>query len=396
MFVAWKDLWCAKGRFTLMGTVIVLIALLVGLLSGLTAGLGKENTSAVTGLHADRLSFAAPAGDEGVSFTNSRVTEPTWQEWAQEDGVTSADPLGITMTKAEAGGAVQSLAAFGVPPTSALAIHAGFSDTEGDAADGAGPLDSGRVVLSERAAKELGLREGGNFQLGGAEVEVSAVSGEAMYSHAPVVWTSLESWQHLANPASSGSTREPGSFADAGEAGNASGADARELSATVIALNTTRTDGLTATDQRLRTKTVTLEDSLQAIGSHTAENSSLQLMRGFLFVISALVIGAFFTVWTIQRSRDVAVLKALGASTGYVLRDALGQAAVLLLLGTGTGTALSAALGLVVRDTVPYVLEPATVLLPALVMTVLGLLGAALPLRRLTTVDPLTALGSAR
>jgi hypothetical protein len=38
-------------------------------------------------------------------------------------------------------------------------------------------------------------------------------------------------------------------------------------------------------------------------------------MRGFLFAISALVIGAFFTVWTIQRGGDVAVLKALGAST---------------------------------------------------------------------------------
>ena len=37
-------------------------------------------------------------------------------------------------------------------------------------------------------------------------------------------------------------------------------------------------------------------------------------MRGFLFVISALVVGAFFTVWTIQRSGDIAVLKALGAS----------------------------------------------------------------------------------
>lgn len=43
-----------------MGSVVVLITLLVGLLSGLTAGLARENISAVTGLDADHLAFAAP------------------------------------------------------------------------------------------------------------------------------------------------------------------------------------------------------------------------------------------------------------------------------------------------------------------------------------------------
>ena len=40
MFVAWRDLRFAKGRFALMGTVIVLITRWSGLLSGLTAGPG--------------------------------------------------------------------------------------------------------------------------------------------------------------------------------------------------------------------------------------------------------------------------------------------------------------------------------------------------------------------
>ncbi len=119
-------------------------------------------------------------------------------------------------------------------------------------------------------------------------------------------------------------------------------------------------------------------------------------MRGFLFAISALVI-AFFTVWTIQRSGDVAVLKALGASTPCLLRDALGRAVVMLVLGTGLGAALAAgARGPDRRGAVPFVLDPATVLVPAAVMIALGALGAALSVRRITAVDPLTALGSAR
>ncbi|SEQ95908.1 putative ABC transport system permease protein [Streptomyces radiopugnans] len=65
--------------------------------------------------------------------------------------------------------------------------------------------------------------------------------------------------------------------------------------------------------------------SLSAIGSYTSEDGSLQLMRGFLFALSAPVVGAFCTVWTIQRSGDVAVLKALGASTEGLLKDVLAR-----------------------------------------------------------------------
>jgi putative ABC transport system permease protein len=120
-------------------------------------------------------------------------------------------------------------------------------------------------------------------------------------------------------------------------------------------------------------------------------------MRGFLFAISALVIGAFFTVWTIQRSGDIAVLKALGAATPYLLKDALGQAVLMLAAGAGLGTALAAGLGAVISGSdVPFVLDAPTVLVPAAVMVVLGVLGAGLSVRRITAVDPLTALGSAR
>src|SRR5690242_10416412 len=103
MFVAWRDLRFAKGRFALMGTVVVLITLLVGLLSGLTAGLARENTSAVTGLNADHLAFAAPPGGRSVSFTDSSVGADAWRAWAGRPGVEAAQPLGIRTLNATAG-----------------------------------------------------------------------------------------------------------------------------------------------------------------------------------------------------------------------------------------------------------------------------------------------------
>ncbi|MEH1013155.1 FtsX-like permease family protein [Micromonospora sp. CPCC 206060] len=361
MFVAWRDLRFARGRFALMGTVVLLMTLLVTLLSGLTAGLGRESTSAITGLPADHLVFSAPAGQE-PSFTESTVSEPLWREWARVPGVTATAPLGITTTRATAGQRSAALSVFGIAPGSFLDPAAGH-------------LADGRVVLSTGAAEALDVRRGQSLTLAGHPVQVAVVSGDASYSHTPVVWASLADLRRLA----------PG--ADSGTA---------DRTATVLALRTTGDADLAAADERLGTTTVTRSQALSAIGSYTSENGSLQLMRGMLFAISALVIGAFFTVWTIQRSGDIAVLKALGATTGYLLRDALGQAVVLLVAGTGLGAAIAVGLGSVAASTVPFVLDATSVLLPAAVMVVLGAVGAALSVRRITSVDPLTALGSAR
>ncbi|NIH80457.1 putative ABC transport system permease protein [Amycolatopsis viridis] len=345
-----------------MASVIVLITLLVGLLSGLTAGLGRQNVSAITDLPADKIAFQAPGGGQELSYSNSTVTERQWQQWSAAPGVEHAEPLGITTTKATAGDRSTGVSAFGVGPGSRLAPH---SDK----------ITSSATVLSTAAAADLGVQPGDSLTLSGRQLEVAAVGGDGHFSHLPVIWTSLDTWQKTAPP--TGSELGP--------------------RATVIALQTTSQADTALTDRQAGTTTVATEDSLSAIGSYSSENGSLQLMRGFLFAISALVVGAFFTVWTIQRSGDVAVLKALGASTGSLLKDALGQAVVLLVGCASVGTGIAAAVGaLVSGSAVPFLLAPATVVLPAAVMVLLGVLGAVLSIRRITSVDPLTALGSVR
>ncbi|MGW7269789.1 ABC transporter permease [Streptomyces sp. NPDC054864] len=363
MFVAWRDLRFAKGRFALMGAVVVLITLLVGLLSGLTAGLARENTSAITGLPADRIAFAAPPSGQSVSFTDSQVEERAWKTWAEQPGVRSAEPIGISTLNATAGDRSAAVSTFGVEPDSGIA-PAGIAP--------------GEAVLSEKAATDLGVGPGDTVRLGGSgsgvEERVARVASDASYSHTPVVWTVLDDWQGLGHRGTS-----------------------MDEQATIIALRTGGGADLAAGDEAAGTETKSLDGALTAIGSYQAENGSLQLMRGFLFVISALVIGAFFTVWTIQRAGDIAVLKALGASTPYLLRDALGQAVLILAAGTALGTGIAAVVGAAISGgDVPFVLDPPTVLWPAAVMIALGALGAGLSVRRITAVDPLTALGSAR
>lgn len=336
MFIAWRDLLHARGRFALITGVIMLIAVLVGLLSGLTAGLSRDSTSAVTHLHTTYLTFS---GSE-PSFTTSRIP--------LDSADTTSSPLGLATTRAAKGDQMIAVTAGGTRPASAVTPEA-----KG--------ISAGVVVLTRPAADDLKAARGDKIQIGGQPYVVGAIRGDDSFAHTPVVWMTLGDWQQSTG------------------AGN---------TATVLASDVNNAPtGFT---------TVSRSDAVNAIASHKSENGSLQLIRGFLFGISALVIGAFFTVWTVQRSRDIAVLKALGASTRYLLRDAIGQAAVLLAAGTLLGAAFVWAGSLLAAGAVPFVFDFSTIAVPLLVLDLIGVVGAALAVRQVTSINPLTALGGTR
>ena len=123
MFVAWRDLKVAKGRFALIATVVTLITVLVTFLAGLTGGLAAQNISALTSLDADRMVLAT-AGDEQPTFADSVVTQQDADAWAGQAGVTDVKPLGISTALATAAHEVpQELG------DAAILIRAGYSRT---------------------------------------------------------------------------------------------------------------------------------------------------------------------------------------------------------------------------------------------------------------------------
>jgi len=355
VFIALRDLRFARGRFGLMATVIALISLLVVLLSGLTTGLSDQSVSAIASLPDDHIAFAAPAAGEKMSFTTSRVTGSQSESVAGQKGVQAAAPLGIAPAQLSAHGKEIAVAAFGADPGSFLSPTG---------------LRDGTVVLSRELATHEKLTVGDKVAVGGDTLTIAALADHASFNHMPVAWIARSAWRKL----------------DA--AGGAEG--------TVIAMRTNGSADLTALDLANHTLTTDRQGALAGIGSYTAENGSLTLMRILLLAVSALVVGAFFTVWTIQRTPDLAVLKAMGASTGYLVKDALVQALTVLMIGGGVGTLLAAGLGWVAAQTVPFVVSPATTLIPLLALLAVGMVGAASSLRRIATVDPLTALGAAR
>ncbi|MDK4236522.1 ABC transporter permease [Corynebacterium pseudodiphtheriticum] len=393
MFLALRDIVSARGRFSLISFVVGLITVLLVMLTGLTGGLAKHNTSALEALAPERYVFTS---DE-PSFQESQVTTSDVQEWQElVDADSQVIPLGTVQTRLEAGSAM-GVAVLGLPagtkvpaPVVSGAGAAGSEIAGATAADAAAEADSAAsqelqepqeavlgedgIVLSREIVSEAGVQPGETVEIGGVEQPVTAVVEDEHYSHQPVVWVSIQVWQRI-------------SRAQDDVVGTVLAVDTRTRHAGSL-----RDEEWQDAENQTGDSAATVEDSFSGLAAYRSEQASLQLIQVLLYAISALVTVAFLSVWTIQRSRDLSVLRALGASPGYVWKDALGQAAVVVGIGVVFGAGVGWAAGVWAGGSVPFDLQWTTIVVPAAGIWVLGMCGALVATRRVKKIDPASAL----
>lgn len=375
-FLAVRELSFARGRFALMGAVVALITVLMVLLSGLSVGLVNDGVSGLRSLPTSSFAFQKGV-QESSAFSRSVVSTSAATTWAAQPGVAAATPFGNTLVNGRAGDGVDvDLALFGVTLKS-------FLDPTPES--GRRLSGDGQIVLA-RSTDTAGIAIGDTVRLepSGQKLEVVGfLKGQHTFGHVDVGYVSLRSWQQ----------------AKAG-LGDAEPLPRRVLDeATAIAVQDASGSKVdrTAGDHAAGTTSMTREESFVASPGYSAETSTLQLIQVFLYLISALVVGAFFTVLTIQRKGEIAVLRALGASTGYLLRESILQSVVLLVGSAAVGVAAGVGLGIAIGATdMPFALEAGPIAGATALLLVLGVIGAGIAVLRITRVDPLTALGGNR
>ncbi|MBD2894129.1 putative ABC transporter permease [Actinomadura sp. RB99] len=369
MFLALRDLRFARGRFLLMGTVIALISVLAAVLTGLSSGLVGDGVSALRAMPVTH--FAFQRGVEGDLYSRSTVPAGDAAAWAARPGVRRAAAYGNQLAHAKNArtGRDLDIAVFGMEPGSFIAPRPAAGRALGSVPDG--------VLISARLADD-GVRIGDTLRVerSGAALPVIGTVGDRSFTHVAVVYAPLRTWQrvHYGLPGTPPAQAYQQATAIALDAAPsvAGGGDAQVL---------------------------TKEKSYSASPGFAAETATMTLIKVFLYLISMLVVAAFFVVWTVQRRGEIALVRALGGSAWYLARDAVAQVLVVLVSATAVGTAagvgITAGLHAASR-TVPIALEAAPLATAAGLLIVLGVLGTVAALRRVTSVDPLTALGGHR
>ena len=124
-------------------------------------------------------------------------------------------------------------------------------------------------------------------------------------------------------------------------------------------------------------------------------NTFVHSMIALAAAIGFLVI--FLSMYTtiIERTRDIGVLKSLGASKSYIVRALLGETALMCLGGIVTGILMSLAARFLMRELFPtltILITPAWILRAAGLAVAAGLAGTTYPAWLASRKDPVEAL----
>jgi putative ABC transport system permease protein len=116
---------------------------------------------------------------------------------------------------------------------------------------------------------------------------------------------------------------------------------------------------------------------------------ALAVTIGFLVILLSM----YTTV--IERTRDIGVLKSIGASKAYIIRALLGESAFICVIGIGVGIAFSYAARAMFLSSFPtlsILITPDWIVRAALIALAGGLLGASYPAWMASRKDAIEAL----
>ncbi len=131
-----------------------------------------------------------------------------------------------------------------------------------------------------------------------------------------------------------------------------------------------------------------------SLGSQTLAVRLLWIFAGAALLISIAGIYGLLAYNVSQRTRDIGLRMALGATRGNVIQLVLKQAVLLLVIGVAIGIGAALSVGSVLRSflygVVPY--DAMTIVGVCLLLLACGLFASYIPARRASRIDPIKAL----
>ena len=343
--VGFRDLIWRRRRFLVAMLAAALVFAITLVLSGLTASLHRETSTTVKAIGAD--AWVVPPGSSGA-FTNTETLPASLANTiASEPGVQGAIPLVLALQTAHMPAATD-MNVIGYRP-------GGFVNP---------PLTSGRALGHDGEIVvdvTLGRHIGDRVLIGTRDFSVvGTTKGVSYLGGIGAGFITLRDAQAILF------SGQP--FATA-----------------IVTRGFPRSGGskFTVLDnaQVLRDLRRPVRMASQTIG----------LLDLLLWTIAAGIIGAILYVSALERTRDFAVLKAIGAPNRFVLAGLASQAIVLSLIAAAVAIAFSFALAPLfpMAVDVPFLAYPLLIV----VSIVVGSLASIAGLRRALSIDPALAFG---
>jgi putative ABC transport system permease protein len=347
LFAALRDMQWRRRRFVIAIASTGLVFAMTLVLTGLANGFRVEAQRTVDSMGVD--AFVVKAGAPGPFMGSTPFAARDLALLAATPGVIAAAPLACApSTVIREGTATRNATAFGAPERGP-----GMPTVT----QGRAPSMPDEVAVSST----LGQHVGDLLQVGAETLRiVGIVPNSTALAKTPNIFLTTEGLQHVAY-------------------------NGQPLITSI---------GIVGTPGQVPSGYETL-DRAAAIGNLMVPlkvaADAITILAVLLWIVAALIVGSVVYLSALERVRDFAVFKAIGAPTRSILAGLALQAVVVALLSAVLGVALSQLLAplfpmIVVVPTRAYLALP-------VIAIVIGLLASVAGLRRAVAVDPALAFG---
>ncbi|WP_086428081.1 ABC transporter permease [Staphylococcus cornubiensis] len=350
MKIALNELKFYKFKYLLITFIVILLASMVLFITGLAQGLARENIALIDQFKSERFVIQK---DVDQQLEKSNINAQTQQEI--EKNVKTA-PLKLAMATIKHQDNKTDVIFATMP-----------KDERPQLKTGELPQKSNEVVLNQKLAGE-GVKIGDKVNVEDKNVTLKVVGffDDAMYAHTNIAMTTDDGLKVIAGD---------------------------HVATSLYFLNDATAQQIKNVKGISGVEVVNKQDLTDAIPSYQAEQAPLNMMIVSLFVITAIVLTAFFYVMTIQKTAEIGILKAIGIKTSHLLWSLLFQILFVTMLGVIIALLLITGLEAALPVTMPFFINGSMMLLVVVVFIIVAVVGALLSLVRVFKIDPIEAIG---
>ncbi len=377
MNLAYRDIRHNLGRFLLTCFGLSLLLGVVLSMIGIYRGLVEDALTLVRAPRADV--WVVESGTRGPFAESSRIPGDTREAIARLHGVTAAGAVTYQSVETEHAGRKLRLYVVGYKP--------GRPGGPEHIATGRGIGRSHYELIADRRS---GLALGDRLRLGrNGFTVVGQTEGQVASGGDPIVYMTLLDSQELQFELAPPATRRE-------RARGATPNDIDTVNAVIARISpNVAADGVAESVRRWKHLAATTQAEQEAILTQSVverARKQIGLFTSILLLVSTVIIALIIYTMTMDKLREIATLKLIGAPDRRIIGLIVQQALALGAIGFGFGALLITT----IKDYFPrrVVLQPEDGLALAAVVILVCLLASGLGVRLALKTDPATALGS--
>lgn len=366
MRLALAEIRRAKLRFGLLIGAVALLVFLILFQQTLAAGLLGSFTGGLANQSADVLVFNA---DARGSVEASVVTPEQVEEVRAVPQVEQAEPLGESTFTVDVGdGVLTDTTIFGYvvegPGGPTTLVEGRLPESDGEA-----------VASDVDASKGYAIGDTVRVVPGDEQIRVVGLASDAQFNVQPTLYTTYATWERLSR---SVNPDAPAVLPTLVAVHPAPGAD---LEATVAAI-----DGSVAGVEAVATQTAV--DNLPGVESISQSFAVILLLA---FIVVVLVTWVFFLILTVQKTQSLTLLRAVGASSRYLLANIALQVTIVTVAGVALASFLLVLATQGGSGGLEVSASPRLILTTGASILALALISSVASMRRVAKLDPFGA-----